>query len=475
MKIQSARFFLSAFIALMIAMSGLGTFGVTSAAAAPALDAPCLDGSVVGAMQNKLDRTPIGLGESPAATQLSWTGEGFPYGNGGFDRTIIVTNAMNNAYQVFALNTETVHMTKHCGSIEEVKAYVSLPSSYNNAMRLTAMDPDGNMPKVSEIGVFYVDLSTNQLVELVHAADGPTIAEVQKHLQVVDLATGLVIGLAQASAGSASAAVSTETPAAPNTVTITPSATNTPTVTPSGTEVSATEPVATLDNAAALHAIAYCNGAEKHEGTKGLPDCGPNVVYTVIHGASTLDYCGRESALMSTLDQEGSFTFMVNKSAQPCNTTAKPSALKFSDFTNGVASTTGGVIILIVALGIIVALIIGFLGFFFIRSLPPYRGWSFFAGDEPVVTDPNATATPAAIVPAVTKKPAKAAKPAKPAVITAKALRAAVPTLSLPQAKKVAKTYPDAKALKLATVAALTSLPMSAKNAKKVYDYAQKL
>ena len=150
--------------------------------------------------------------------------------------------------------------------------------------------------------------------------------------------------------------------------------------------------------------------------------------------------------------------------------TAKPE-FNFGKFTNALASTTGGFIMSMIALAVMVLLLIGFLGFFFVRSLPPYRGWSFFAGEEA----PATTAPVAAVVPAA-KKAAKPAAAKKPTKLTIAMLVANVKGLTKNQATKIVAKYPDSAAVKAARVKELAKCgPTSDSKAKALKAYAKTL
>lgn len=180
-------------------LGGLGTTPATSTPPGylttpapevpPVGGAPCRDGEVVGNELNQLDRTPIGLGENNTAIEVAWRGQGF----GGFDRANIGVPALGNRYQVFLVNVETIHMTRYCGKLEEVEAYLA-SGAHVRSMQATAADANGNMPSADEIGVYSVDLAGKSLKLLKAAPSGPTIQEVFSHIQVVDLQTGQIYG-----------------------------------------------------------------------------------------------------------------------------------------------------------------------------------------------------------------------------------------------------------------------------------------
>lgn len=160
---------------------------LTPDATAPAGN--CRDGEIVGNELNQLERTPVGLGENNSAIEVSWRGQGF----GGYDRANIGVPALTNRYQVFLVNVETIHMTRYCGKLEEIEAYL-VSGAHVRSMQATAADANGNMPSADEIGVYSVDLAGKSLKLLKAAPSGPTIQEVFSHIQVVDLQTGQIYG-----------------------------------------------------------------------------------------------------------------------------------------------------------------------------------------------------------------------------------------------------------------------------------------
>lgn len=173
-------------------LGGLGTTPTTTAPEPTAAvgDATCLDGEVVGNELNELDRTPVGLGENNSAIEVSWRGQGF----GGYDRVNLVIPALGGTYQVFIVDVETVHMTRYCGKLAEVEAYLA-SGAHVRSMQETAADVNGNMPAAEEIGVYAIDMTTKTLKVLKAAPNGPTVEEVMTHLQIVDLETGQIYGV----------------------------------------------------------------------------------------------------------------------------------------------------------------------------------------------------------------------------------------------------------------------------------------
>lgn len=173
---------------------------------------PYRDGEVIGNMYANLPRIPVGTAENNVVLELSWPGKGF----GGYDRAVVVVPLLLSDVQVFVNNASTIHMVRYCGTLMEVETYISDKATHVNAMVVTAANGKGQMPKVSEIGVWGLDL-TGTIRSLVLAPDGPLTDTVKSHIEVVNLTLPVAV---------APTATPTMTPipnaAATMTVTVTP-------------------------------------------------------------------------------------------------------------------------------------------------------------------------------------------------------------------------------------------------------------
>ena len=189
----------------------------------PAFAQECRDGEVIGNLsEDSLHRIPFALGENVSVTELAWKpGTGVA----GWGRAVLVAPALNNAHQVFALNS-TVHMTRYCGSLDAVKAYAALLSTHVWAMRSTSAT-NGYMASDAEIGVFFLNVQTGQL-ETLKAGSGPSNAEIMQHLEVVMLQDGVTVLPTAESIEEAPTEQPTLTPTATATNTPLATATNTP-------------------------------------------------------------------------------------------------------------------------------------------------------------------------------------------------------------------------------------------------------
>lgn len=148
---------------------------------------PCRDGEVLGNDRNSLNRSPVGLAENVVVSEVAWSGPGF----GNFQRAVLVVPQLGN-YQVFLLKVDTIHSLRYCGTLSEVQTYVSDKNTHVWAMRATAADGSGNLPDEQEIGVYNLDLVSGKLSVLVPAPKGPSLTDVQGHIEVVRLASSSV-------------------------------------------------------------------------------------------------------------------------------------------------------------------------------------------------------------------------------------------------------------------------------------------
>lgn len=151
--------------------------------AQPTETGPCLDGQMVlDELANQgslLNRLMVGEAERVTVVHVSWPGEGFA----GLDRVIVIAPRQGPVWQVFVKSGAYSIATRgFCGSNQEVADWAD-PAEVESLRRASA-DSDGEIPPVSEIGIYLLNYEERTLIVVKNAPDGPTPEEVLNHLEL---------------------------------------------------------------------------------------------------------------------------------------------------------------------------------------------------------------------------------------------------------------------------------------------------